>query len=133
MPQFGATIKHIQEGVKGFTIAAAIKNIEGWEKTLGEMEEPSVKNVLKDLGGLKKLLEADEIDGEKVRKAVTKLGKDTVAMAGKTESKKADQIRELGEALSAMAEEAGEDEGEDAADEDDGKKAASKSKAKEKA
>ena len=29
MPQFAATIKHLKDGVKGFTIAAAVKNIEG--------------------------------------------------------------------------------------------------------
>ena len=34
MPQFAATIKHIEDGVKGFTISAAVKNIEGWEDTL---------------------------------------------------------------------------------------------------
>ncbi len=27
MPQFDATIKHIADGVKGFTVAAATKNI----------------------------------------------------------------------------------------------------------
>ena len=29
MPQFDATIKHIKDGVKGFTVKAAVTNIEG--------------------------------------------------------------------------------------------------------
>ena len=41
MPQFDATIKHIKEGIKGFTVAAAVKNIEGWETTLEKVEAPS--------------------------------------------------------------------------------------------
>ncbi|MDB5371367.1 MAG: hypothetical protein JWP04_9 [Belnapia sp.] len=41
MPQFAATIKHIQESVKGFTIGAAVKNIEGWEATLETLDTPA--------------------------------------------------------------------------------------------
>lgn len=29
MPQFDSTIKHLTDGVKGFTVTAATKNIEG--------------------------------------------------------------------------------------------------------
>ena len=29
MPQFDSTIKHLTDGVKSFTVAAATKNIEG--------------------------------------------------------------------------------------------------------
>ena len=43
MPQFTSTIKQIQDGVKGFSISAAVKNIEGWEETLKEMDTPSAK------------------------------------------------------------------------------------------
>ena len=103
MPQFAATIKHIQEGVKGFTISAAIKNIEGWEATLSEMDNASVKSVLTDLGQLKKALQKDEVDGEAVQKIVAKMGKDTIALASKTDSKKADQVKALGAALEGMA------------------------------
>jgi len=106
MPQFAATIKHIQEGVKGFTISAAVKNIEGWEASLGEMEAPGVKGIVRDLESLKKQLQKDEIDGDAVQKLVGKLGKATIALADKAESKKSDQVKALGEALESMTEKA---------------------------
>ena len=104
MPQFGATIKHLQEGVKGFTVSAAVRNIEGWEATLEKLEAPGAKGVIRDLGALKKLLHADGIDGEAVKKLLAKLGKETVTLAGKADSKNAESARKLGEALNAAAE-----------------------------
>ncbi len=103
MPQFDATIKHIKEGVKGFTISAAVKNIEGWEATLEKVETTGVKTILKDLQNLRKHLQADEIDGAKVKELVLKLGKETVTIAGKTDSKNAEKIKALGEVLTDAA------------------------------
>ena len=104
MPQFDATIKHIKEGVKGFTVAAATKNIEGWEATLEKIEAPGVKTIIKDLESLKKALHAKEINGETVRKLVVKLGKETVTIASKGKSKNAEKIKALGEALTSAGE-----------------------------
>jgi hypothetical protein len=106
MPQFAATIKHIQDGVKGFTISAAVKNIEGWEETLKDMDVPGAKAIVRDLEMLKKHLHKDEVDGEAVAKLVSKLGKETIALASKADSKKAEQIKALGEALESMTEKA---------------------------
>ncbi len=86
MPQFAATIKHMQEGVKDFTVSAAVKNIEGWETTLGKLEAPGAKGIIRDLESLKKRLQADEIDGDAVKTLLAKLGKETVALAGKSDS-----------------------------------------------
>ena len=99
MPQFDATIKHIQDGLKGFTVKAAVKNIEGWEATLQKVEAPGVKTILHDLESLKKHLHADPINGEQIKKLVLKLGKETVTIAGKSDSKNAEKIKALGEAL----------------------------------
>ncbi len=107
MPQFDATIKHLKEGVKGFTISAAVKNIEGWEATLEKIETSGVKTIVKDLESLKKHLQADEIDGEAVKKIMLKLGKETVTIAGKSDSKNAEKIKHLGEAMTEAAEQAG--------------------------
>ena len=104
MPQFDSTIKHLKDGVKGFTINAATKNIEGWEATLEKVEAPGVKTIIKDLESLKKHLHAKEIDGEAVKKLIAKLGKETVTIAGKSDSKNAEKIKALGEALSESAE-----------------------------
>ena len=99
MPQFDATIKHIKDGVKGFTVAAAVKNIEGWEATLEKVEAPAAKTIIKDLENLKKHLQADKINGEQIKKLVAKLGKETVTIAGKSDSKNAEKIKALGTAL----------------------------------
>ena len=105
MPQFDSTIKHIKDGVKGFTIAAATKNIEGWEATLEKLEVTGVKTIIKDLESLKKQLHAKELNGDAIRKLVAKLGKETVTIAGRAEGKNAEKIKALGEALSQGAEE----------------------------
>ncbi len=104
MPQFDATIKHIKDGIKSMTVSAAVKNIEGWEATLEKVEDAGAKTIVKDLDNLKKHLHAKELDGEAIRKLVIKLGKETVAIGKKTESKNATKIQALGEALSHAAE-----------------------------
>ena len=103
MPQFESTIKHIKEGVKGFTVGAAIKNIEGWEATLEKVEVSGVKTIIKDLESLKKHLHAKEIDGAAIKKLVAKLGKETVTIAGRSEGKTSEKIKHLGEALTDAA------------------------------
>ena len=106
MPQFDATIKHLKDGVKSFTVNAAVKNIEGWEATLEKVEAPGTKTIIKDLESLKKHLHAKEIDGEAVKRLVIKLGKETVTIAGKSDSKNAEKIKALGEALTEAADQA---------------------------
>jgi hypothetical protein len=104
MPQLATTIKHVKDGVKGFTISAAVKNIEGWEETLGKLEVTGAKTMVRDLERLKKLIQAEEIDGDAVKTLIAKLGKETVTFAGRTEGAKAERIKELGEALNSAAE-----------------------------
>ncbi len=104
MPQYDATIKHLKDGVKGFTVTAAVKNIEGWEATLEKVEAPGAKAIIKDLENLKKHLQADTINGEQIRKLVLKLGKETLTIADKSDSKNAAKIKSLGETLTHAAE-----------------------------
>ena len=103
MPQFAATIKHIAEGVEGFTLGAAVKNIEGWEARLEKVDAPGVKGSLRDLGNLRAHLQADALDAAAIRKLVAKLGKETVALAKHAEGDKAEKIKSLGEALGHAA------------------------------
>ncbi len=109
MPQFDATIKHIKDGLHGFTVAAATKNIEGWEATLEKMDAPGAKAIVKDLEALKKLLHAKELDGAAISKVVTKLGRESVTLAGKSEGKNAEKARALGEALTQAADQGAEE------------------------
>ena len=104
MPQFDATIKHLKDDIKGFTVAAAVKNIEGWEATLEKIEVPAAKAIVKDLESLKQHLHSDKIDGAAIKKLVAKLGKETVAIATKSDSKNAEKIKSLGEAITHASE-----------------------------
>ena len=106
--RFETTLHAIKGGVKSFTIEKATQNIEGWEEYLGTHDHQGVKSVVTDLGKLKKLLHAKEIDGSAIKTLITKLGKDTVAVAGKDDKGNAKHIREIGEALTHAAEGAGE-------------------------
>ena len=99
-----STLEAVKGGVKSFTIEKATTNIEGWEDYLSKHDHEGVKKVVADLGKLKKLLHAKEIDGEAVKTLITKLGKDTVAVAGDEQNANAKHIRDLGEALSQAAE-----------------------------
>ena len=69
-PQFDSTIKFIAGGVRDFTVAAATRNIEGWEATLEKLDSPAAKSVIKDLEALKKHPHADKLNGEAIRKLV---------------------------------------------------------------
>lgn len=97
------TLEAIKAGVQSFTIEKAVTNIEGWEEYLAKHDQPGVKKVVQDLGKLKKALQSKEIDGDAVKKLVTALGKETVAVAGDEKNANATHIRELGEALSQAA------------------------------
>jgi hypothetical protein len=103
MPQYAATIRHLSEGVKGFTINAAVKNIEGWEATLEKVEAPGAKGIVRDLQRLKKLISEERIDGDAVRKLMAKLGDETVKIASKAEGANAEKVKDLGEALNKSA------------------------------
>ncbi len=98
--RFETTLKALKEGAKSFTIEKATTNIEGWEEYLSKHDHEGVKRVVTDLGKLKKLLHAPELDGEAIKTLIHKLGKDTVAVAGDETTVTATHIKEIGEALS---------------------------------
>ncbi len=103
MPQFAATIKHMTDGLTSFTIGAAVKNIEGWETKLHDVDTPGAKTIVKDLENLKKHLQGENLDGKAISALVTKLGKETVALAKHGEGDQAEKIKSLGEALGQAA------------------------------
>jgi peptidyl-tRNA hydrolase len=101
--RFQTTLQAIKQGAKALTIDKAISNIEGWEEYLSKHDHEGVKKVVQDLGKLKKLLHAPELDGEAIKTLVHKLGKDTTAVAGDSETATSQHIKELGDALSHAA------------------------------
>ncbi len=101
--RFETTLNAIKQGAKSFTIEKATSNIEGWEEYLSKHDHEGVKKVVQDLGKLKKLLKAGELDGAAIKALVQKLGKETVAVAGSEETATAKHIKQLGEALEQAA------------------------------
>ena len=101
--KFTTTIEAIKKGAKSFTIEKATANIESWEEYLSKHDHEGVKKVVQDLGKLKKLLHASDLDGDAIKKLVQKMGKDTVAVAGDEKTASAKHIKELGEALEEAA------------------------------
>ncbi len=101
--RFETTIKALKDGAKSFTVDKAVTNIEGWEEYLSKHDHEGVKKVVTDLGKLKKLLHSKELDGEAIKTLLQKIGKETVAVAGKDTDASSSKIKELGEALSNAA------------------------------
>lgn len=97
--RFETTLKPLKEGATSFTAEKDVTNTERWEDYLAKHEQQGVKAVVTDLGKLKKLLQAKELDGEAIKTLLHKLGKDTVAVAGKTEGGTSGKIKELSEVL----------------------------------
>lgn len=97
--RLATTLNAVKQGAKSFTIEKATSNIEGWEEYLAKHDQEGVKRVVQDLGKLKKLLHAKELDGNAIKTLVQKLGHDTVKVAGDGENANAKHIKELGEAL----------------------------------
>jgi len=97
--RFETTLNALKQGAKSITVDQATRNIEGWEDYLSKHDHEGVKKVVQDLGRLKKLLHASELDGEAIKTLVRKIGKDTVAVAGDSETANSKHIKELGETL----------------------------------
>ncbi len=101
--RFETTIQAIKQGAKALTVEKAVSNIEGWEEYLSKHDHDGVKRVVADLGKLKKLLHANELDGEAIKTLLQKLGKETTAVAGDETTASAGHIKELGQALTNAA------------------------------
>ncbi|CAN5745247.1 hypothetical protein BH10ACI4_BH10ACI4_00570 [soil metagenome] len=97
--RFETTLNALKQGAKSITVEKATSNIEGWEEYLSKNDHEGVKRVVQDLGKLKKLLHAPQLDGAAIKTLVQKLGKETVAVAGDEQTATAKHIKELGETL----------------------------------
>ncbi len=92
------TIKHFQAGVTSMSMSAARHSIESWQTELKGYEGKAFDTIVTDLGHLHDELGKDEIDGKKVGKLLTKLGKETVRVASSADEKN-DLVSELGNHL----------------------------------
>ena len=104
--QFSATMKAIAAGAKNMKPAAAVRNIEAWQAHLETLEIPGVKGLSGDLGRLKKLLQAESLDGAAIASLVLKIAQQTARVGGRAEGKRAEQVKQLAAELEKAANEA---------------------------
>ena len=107
---FSGTTNALRKGVTKMSADAAIKKIEGWEEALQEVEIPGARAILRDLGALKRQLDQDEPDGDRIRTILSRLADATMKISDKVEDRNADKIRDLGQALETASEEDEEEE-----------------------
>jgi len=100
--RFTATENAFEKGVDSIKPAAAVKLIEGWEEALKDAEITGAKGIVADLERLKKALEADKPDAEKIKTLVGKLGEATTKIASHADDKTKDKVAALGKSLSAL-------------------------------
>jgi hypothetical protein len=107
---FAGTINALKNGITRMSVAAAIRNIENWEDSLQDVEISGCRAILRDLGSLKKLLQDDQPDGERIRHLMARLGSQTVAISEKSDVRYADKVANLGEMLADAAESADDED-----------------------
>ncbi len=107
---FSGTTNALKKGVTKMSADAAVKKIEGWEEALQEVDIPGARAILRDLGALKRQLDQDEPDGDRIRTILSRLADATIKISDKVEDRNAERIRDLGEALETASEEEDEEE-----------------------
>jgi hypothetical protein len=103
---FAGTLTALKKGITKMSISAAIRNIENWEESLQDVEITGCRAILRDLGALKKQLQEDEPDGERIRHLMARLASQTMSVADRADDRYGDKIKNLGELLADAAESA---------------------------
>ena len=103
--KFAGTMNAINRGLDGTKPAKGATMLEDWEAALAEIDTVGAKGILRDLGSLRKQLERDEPDADRVHALIHRLGVATTKIADKADGSQ-EKIKALGEALT----EAGEDQ-----------------------
>lgn len=103
--KFAGTMNAINRGLEDTKPAKGADMIEDWEAALADIDTPGAKGILRDLASLRKQLEKDEPDADRVHALLHRLGTATTKIAEKADTSQ-DKLRALGEALT----EAGEDQ-----------------------
>ncbi len=107
--RFAATVNAVNRGLEELKPAKGADLIEDWEAALSDVDIPGTKGIARDLATLRKQLEKDEPDGERVRALLHRLGEATTKISEKAD-KNGGKIRELGEGLTEAGDEQGDEE-----------------------
>ena len=102
--KFAGTMNAINRGLDSTKATKGADMIEDWEAALADSEISGAKGILRDLAALRKQLEKDTPDADRVHALLHRLGTATTKIADRAE-KSQDKLKALGEALT----EAGED------------------------
>lgn len=103
--KFAGTMNAINRGLDGTKANKGADMVEDWETALADVDVAGAKGILRDLGALRKQLEKNEPDADRVHAIIHRLGTATTKIADKAD-KSQDKLKALGEALT----EAGEDQ-----------------------
>ena len=103
--KFAGTMNALNRGLDATKPAKGADMVEDWEAALADTDVTGAKGILRDLGSLRKQLEKDEPDADRVYALLHRLGAATTKVADHAD-KNQDKLKALGEALT----EAGEDQ-----------------------
>jgi uncharacterized protein YmfQ (DUF2313 family) len=122
--KFAGTMNAINRGLDETKPAKGADMVEDWEAALADVDVPGAKGILRDLAALRKQLEKDDPDSDRIHALLHRLGTATVKIAEKSETSQ-EKLKALGEALLESGEE-------DADEEEDKAAAASPKRARKK-
>ncbi len=103
--KFAGTMNAINRGLDETKPSKGADMVEDWEAALADLDISGSKGILRDLGSLRKQLEKETPDADRVHALLHRLGTATTKIADKAD-KSQDKLKALGEALT----EAGEDQ-----------------------
>ena len=97
---FDSITATLREGVRQVAIDRAISEVDGWQKKLEAAGDPGLQPIATNLGELKKLLSAEDLDVDAISRLLVELGDQTQAVAvSGTASPVADKLQLLSRLL----------------------------------
>jgi uncharacterized protein YmfQ (DUF2313 family) len=112
--KFAGTINAVNRGLESTKPDKGAHLIEDWETALADTDVAGAKGILRDLGALRKQLEAGEPNADRIHKLLGRLGAATTKIADKAD-KNGDKLKDLGQALTEAGEEDADEEHDEAA------------------
>ena len=109
--KFAATTNAINRGLDSTKPEPGAHLIEDWETALADLDVPGVKGIQRDLAALRKQVESDKPNADRIHALLHRLGEATVKISEKAD-KNGGKLKALGQAL-VEAGEASHDEEED--------------------
>jgi len=107
--KFAGTMNAINRGLDTTKATKGADMIEDWEAALADVETSGAKGILRDLGSLRKQLERDAPDADRVHALLHRLGAATTKIADKADAQQ-EKLKALGEALTEAGEESPDEE-----------------------